>query len=402
MKKSLVYFQSGGPTAIINTSMYGVIKEAKRQTEYIDGIYGSLHGIEGLLNDNLIDLRQEDEAQIELLKQTPAAALGTTRYKLSGDINHEDYQKILNNVKKHNIGYMLVNGGNDSMDTCYKLSTFFRKMDFDCKVIGIPKTIDNDLAFTDHCLGYPSAARYVVQSIQDIALDNKVYPKSKFVIVEVMGRHAGWLTAAASVIQDPELKPDYIYLPEEKFDLEEFLARAKEVYERKKRALFVVSEGIETQMPNLDKSVDAFGHAQLGGFAAKLAGIVEERLGYSTRPIEFSLLQRAGTLAITETDQKEAIKVSTVAVKRIVAGKTGQMVIIDRKPGPKYKVSYKLKNLRGIANVEHKMTPELIHDVNNGGKLFGEYLFPLIDKPIKLQLENGVAKYTKLKKVKVK
>ncbi len=402
MKKSLVYFQSGGPTAIINTSFYGVIKEAKRQTEHIDGIYGSLHGIEGLLNDDLIDLRQEDEAQIELLKQTPAAALGTTRYKLSGDINHEDYQKILRTVQKHNIGYMLVNGGNDSMDTCYKLSTFFRKANVDCKVIGIPKTVDNDLAFTDHCLGYPSAARYVVQSIQDIALDNKVYKKSKFVIVEVMGRHAGWLTAAASVIQDPELKPDYIYLPEEKFDLEEFLAKAKEVYEKKKRALFVVSEGIETQMPAKDKAVDSFGHMQLGGFSAQLANIVEERLGYSTRPIEFSLLQRAGTLAITETDQREAIKVSTMAVKRIVAGKTGVMVIIDRKPGPKYKVSYKLKNLRGIANVEHKMSPELIHDVNNGGKLFSEYLLPLIDKPIKLELDGGITRYTVLKKVKVK
>lgn len=402
MKKSLVYFQSGGPTAIINTSFYGVIKEAKRQTEHIDGIFGSLNGIEGLLNDNLIDIRKEDEAQIELLKQTPAAALGTTRYKLSGDINHEDYQKILKTVQKHNIGYMLVNGGNDSMDTCYKLSTFFRKANVDCKVIGIPKTVDNDLAFTDHCLGYPSAARYVVQSIQDIALDNRVYKKSKFVIVEVMGRHAGWLTAAASVIQDSELKPDYIYLPEEKFDLEEFLVKAKEVYDSKKRALFVVSEGIETQMPAKDKAVDSFGHMQLGGFASQLAGIVEERLGYSTRPIEFSLLQRAGTLAITETDQKEAIKVSTMAVKKIVSGKTGVMVIIERKPGDKYKVSYKLKNLRGIANVEHKMSPELIHDVNNGGKLFREYLIPLIEKPIKLDLDGGISKYTVLKKVKVK
>jgi len=401
MKKALVYFQSGGPTAIINTSFYGVIKEAKRQTEHISGIYGSLNGIEGLLNDNLIDLRQEDEAQIELLKQTPAAALGTTRYKLSGDINHEDYQRILKTVQKHNIGYMLVNGGNDSMDTSYKLATFFRKANVDVKVMGIPKTVDNDLAYTDHCLGYPSAARFVVQSIQDIALDNNVYTKSKFVIVEVMGRHAGWLTAAASVIQDPALKPDYIYLPEEKFDLEQFLAKAKAVYEKKNRALFVVSEGIETQMPAKDKAVDSFGHMQLGGFAAQLASIVEERLGYATRPIEFSLLQRAGTFAISETDQKEAIKVSSVAVKKVVSGKSGFMVIIERKPGEKYRVSYKLKNLRGIANVEHKMSPELIHDVNSGGKLFREYLIPLIEKPIKLELDGGIARYTKLKKVKV-
>ncbi|HZJ89319.1 MAG TPA: 6-phosphofructokinase [Bacilli bacterium] len=399
--KSLAYFQSGGPTAVINTSFYGVIKEAMRHPDKIDGIYGSLNGIEGLLNDNLIDIRQEDMEQIELLKQTPAAALGTTRYKLSGDINHPDYEKILATVKKHNIGYLLVNGGNDTMDTAYKLSRFFKKVDYDCNVIGIPKTVDNDLAFTDHCLGYPSAAKFVVQSLQDIALDNAVYAKSKVVIVEVMGRHAGWLTAAASVITDPNLKPDYIYLPEEKFDLDEFVERVKSVYEHKQRALFVVSEGIETQMPVADKAVDSFGHMQLGGFVNFLAKTVEERLGYSTRPIEFSLMQRAGTLAISEVDQKEAIRVSTVAVKRVVAGKTGSMVIIDRKSSDPYRVSYKLKNLRGIANVEHKMSPELIHDVNHGGKLFSEYLLPLISKPIKIVYEDGRAKYTKLKKVKV-
>ena len=216
-----------------------------------------------------------------------------------------------------------------------------------------------------------------------------------------MGRHAGWLTAAASLIQDPDLKPDYIYLPEEKFDLEDFLAKAKAAYERRGRALFVVSEGIETQMPVKDKAIDSFGHMQLGGFCAQLASIVEERHGYSTRPIEFSLLQRAGTFAISEVDQKEAIKVSTLAVKRIVSGKTGSMVIIERKPGDRYRVSYKLKNLRGIANVEHMMSPELIADVNNGGKLFSAYLTPLISKPIKYELDGGVARYAKLKKVKV-
>lgn len=401
MKKSLVYFQSGGPTAIINTSFYGVIKEAKKHEE-IDGIYGSLNGVEGLLNDRLIDIRQEDDEQIELLKQTPAAALGTTRYKLSGDINHEDYQKILTTVKKHNIGYILVNGGNDSMDTCYKLSKFFAKVGYDCKVMGIPKTVDNDLAFTDHCLGYPSAAKYVMQSIQDIALDNAVYPKSKFVIVEVMGRHAGWLTAAAAAIEDPDLRPDVIYLPEEKFDIDEFLARAKEVYDKKKRALFVVSEGVETQLPKENVQLDSFGHMQLGGVSTRLANIVSEKLGYSTRPIEFSLLQRAGTLAITAVDQKEAIKVSEKAVKAIVAGKTGYMVIIERKPGPVYKTSLKLKRLHNIANVEHKLSEEMLADVHGEGKLIREYLLPLVKDTVKFTYKNGTTAYTKLKKVLVK
>ena len=401
MKKSLVYFQSGGPTAIINTSFYGVIKQAKKQDE-IDGIYGSLNGVEGLLNDRLIDLRQEDEAQIELLIQTPAAALGTTRYKLSGDINHDDYQRILATVKKHNIGYMLVNGGNDSMDTCYKLSTFFSKVGYDCKVMGIPKTIDNDLAFTDHCLGFPSAAKYVMQSVQDIALDNAVYPKSKFVIVEIMGRHAGWLTAAAAAIADKNLRPDYIFLPEEKFDLDFFLEKAKEVYETKKRALFVVSEGIETQLPKDNVKLDSFGHMQLGGVSSRLANIVSDRLGYSTRPIEFSLLQRAGTLAITAVDQKEAIKVSEKAVKSIVSGKSGYMVIIDRKPGPVYKTSLKLKRLHNIANVEHKLSEELLKDIHGEGKLIREYILPLVKDTVKFKFENGTTAYTTLKKVLVK
>jgi len=401
MKKSLVYFQSGGPTAIINTSFYGVIKEAKKHEE-IDGIYGSLNGVEGLLNDRLIDLRKEDEDQIELLKQTPAAALGTTRYKLSGDIQHDDYQRILETVKKRNIGYMLVNGGNDSMDTCYKLSRFFAKVGYDCKVMGIPKTIDNDLAFTDHCLGFPSAAKYVMQSVQDIALDNAVYPKSKFVIVEVMGRHAGWLTAAAAAIEDEDLRPDYIFLPEEKFDLDFFLDKAKEVFEKKKRALFVVSEGIETQLPKENVQLDSFGHMQLGGVSSRLANIVSDRLGYSTRPIEFSLLQRAGTLNITAVDQKEAIKVSEKAVKSIVAGKTGYMVIIDRKPGGEYKTSLKLKRLHNIANVEHKLNEEWLKDIHGEGKLIREYIRPLVKDTVKFKFENGTTAYTKLKKILVK
>lgn len=402
MKKSLVYFQSGGPTAIINTSFYGVIKEAKKHNDVIDGIYGSLNGVEGLLFDRLIDLRAEDEEQIELLKQTPAAALGTTRYKLSGDISHEDYQKILATVKKHNIGYMLVNGGNDSMDTCHKLNKFFKKVGYDCNVIGIPKTIDNDLEFTDHCLGFPSAAKYVVQSIQDIALDNTVYAKSKFVIVEVMGRHAGWLTAAAAVIDDENIKPDAIYLPEEKFDVEEFLAKAQEVYEKKKKALFIISEGIEIQLPKEDAKLDSFGHMQLGGVSARLAQKVTERFGYSTRPIEFSLLQRAGTNSITLVDQKEAIKVSSVAVKKVISGKSGYMVAIQRAPGLPYKVSYKLKRVNKIANFEKVLSPEMLASVHTDGKLMKDYLLPLITDSPKLVTINGRTAYTKLKKVLVK
>ncbi len=400
MKKALVYFQSGGPTAVINTSMYGVIKQALKE-EKVGDILGSLHGIEGLLNDNLIDLRKEDPREIELLKQTPAAALGTTRYKLSSDINHEDYQKILNTCKKHNIGYLLVNGGNDSMDTCHKISMFFEKVGYDCNVIGIPKTIDNDLAFTDHCLGFPSAARFVVQSVQDIALDNRVYPKSKIVIVEIMGRHAGWLTAATAVIDDPALKPDKIYVPEQHFDIDEFCETARRVYEEKGSALFVISEGIETYLPTDHKAVDSFGHVQLGGVSTLLANEINHRYGYPTRPIEFSLLQRAGTEYITKVDQKEAIKVSEKAVKAVVSGKTNKMVVIKRLEGEKYRVKYELKDLANIANVEHKLSEELIADMHGSGEKLREYLLPLIEEPIKLEYKDGRSEYTKLKKIRV-
>lgn len=400
--KNLVYFQSGGPTSVINTSLYGVIVEAKKHAKEIGAIYGSLYGVEGLLNDNLIDLGQESEETIELLQQTPGAILGTTRYKLSEDLKHEDFQKILNTLKKHQIGYVLVNGGNDSMDTCHKLSMLMEQVHYDCKVIGIPKTIDNDLTNTDHCLGYASAAKFVVQTLQDVAVDNLVYNKGKVAIVEVMGRNAGWLTAAAALLEG-DVKPDHIYLPEDAFDLGEFLAEVKRVYDQKKKGLFVVSEGIKWNRAipsNVQR--DSFGHAQLGGIAYSLADEVKAKFGFSTRPIEFSLMQRAASTFISLVDHKEAIKVSAVAVKKIVKGKTNAMVVINRVPGTDYKVRYKLQKLKNIANAEKKLTPELIKDVHGDGKLMKEYLRPLLQGTMKFQTEHGIIKRAILKKVKVR
>lgn len=398
--KSLLYFQSGGPTPVINTSLYGVIKEAKQHQE-IQGIYGSLYGIEGVLNDNLIDLRQEDDQQIELLKQTPGAILGTTRYKLSDDLGHPDYYKILTTLKKHNIGYLLVNGGNDSMDTCHKLSQFMKRAAYDCAVIGIPKTIDNDLNYTDHCLGFPSAAKYVVQSLQDIAIDNMCYNKGKIAIVEVMGRNAGWLTAAAALLQG-DLKPDRIYLPEENFHLDEFLEEIKRLYALKKKAFIVISEGVAPFLSSAFATVDSFNHAQLGGIANILGDHIKEKLGFPVRAIEFSLMQRAAATFISKADQTEAIKVSQVAVRNVVKGRTGYMVIITRVAGPKYKVKYQMKNLRHIANVERKMTKELLEDVHGSGKLMREYLVPLIEGSVKFVYKDGSLAHSVLKKVKVK
>ena len=397
--KNLLYFQSGGPTSVINTSMYGVIIEAKKQKD-IGGIYGSLYGIEGVLNDNLIDLRAEDDATISLLQQTPGAILGTSRYKLSSDLNHPDFEKIVATLKQHNIGYLMVNGGNDSMDTCNKLAKLMKIVNYDCKVIGIPKTIDNDLANTDHCLGFPSAAKFVLQTLQDVAVDNLVYNKGKVAIVEVMGRNAGWLTATAALLEG-DVKADRIYLPEDTFNVETFLEEVKEVYEKKKKGLFVLSEGILAQLPVKNKEVDGFGHMQMGGVAYQLADLVKERLGLSTRPIEFSLMQRAAANYISLVDSKEAIKVSSVAVRKAISGKTASMVVIERQPGPGYKVKFKLQKLNKIANVEKKLTPELIQDVHTSGTLIKSYIRPLLTGSPKFVYEDGLIKRAILKKVKV-
>ena len=397
--KNLLYFQSGGPTSVINTSLYGVILEAKKHPE-IQGIYASLYGIEGVLNDHLIDLRAENDDTIALLPQTPGAILGTARYKLSSDVTHPDYQKILQTLKKYEIGYLLVNGGNDSMDTCHKLSKLMKEVGYDCKVIGIPKTIDNDLANTDHCLGFPSAAKFVLQTLQDVAVDNLVYKKGKVAIVEVMGRNAGWLTAVATLLEG-EVKADRIYLPEDTFNLETFLQEVKTVYDQKQKGLFVVSEGILTQMPHQGKEVDGFGHVQMGGVAYQLAQLVKEKWGFSTRPIEFSLMQRAASQSISLVDSKEAIKVSAVAVRKAVKGKTDAMVVITRKSDQPYRVSYKLQKLSKIANVEKKMPPELVVDVHGEGTLMKQYVRPLIQGSPKFKYEHGLIKRAILKKVKV-
>ncbi|MBR0301733.1 MAG: diphosphate--fructose-6-phosphate 1-phosphotransferase, partial [Bacilli bacterium] len=232
--KAMVYIQSGGPTSVINTSLYGAIKEAQKHPE-ISHIYGSLNGIEGLLTDNIIDFGKEDPEQIELLKQTPGSILGTSRHKLPKDFHDEEYAKILETCEKHNIGYVFVNGGNDSMDTCYKLSLLCKEKGLDIKVMGVPKTVDNDLAITDHSLGFGSAAKYVVNTTKEIILDAVCYKKGKVYIIEIMGRNAGWLTAAVDLLPE-EARPDLIYLPENKFNMQDFLKKVDALYKKKGNA----------------------------------------------------------------------------------------------------------------------------------------------------------------------
>ena len=400
--KNMVYIQSGGPTSVINTSLYGAIKEAKKHPDLIGHIYGSQHGVEGLIDDDLIDLGLEDDEQIELLLQTPGSILGTTRRKLPKDIHTPEYAAIIENIKKHNIGYVFINGGNDSMDTCNKLAKLVKELGIeDVKVIGVPKTIDNDLACTDHSLGFPSAAKFVMNSVNAFAMDANCFKKGKVHIVEIMGRDAGWLTASVDLLPE-QTRPQLIYLPEMKFDLEQFLVDVKRVYKEKGYALVAISEGLQFERDMTNVRVDGFGHAQLGGAAAELCRIVENRLDIGTRAVEFSIIQRAFPQYVSLVDRKEAIKTGEKAVQAALKGRTGKMVIFERVSQNPYKIKYKLAPLSKVANAVSHVKPEMIIDQTRMSDSFRDYLRPLVQGEVKLVYKDGIAPVTNFKRIKVK
>ena len=400
--KNMVYIQSGGPTSVINTSLYGAIKEAKRHPDLIGHIYGSQHGVEGLIDDDLIDLGLEDDEQIELLLQTPGSILGTTRKKLPKDIHSEEYMKIIATIKKYDIGYVFINGGNDSMDTCNKLSKLVKELGIeDVKVIGVPKTIDNDLACTDHSLGFPSAAKFVMNSVNAFAMDANCFKKGKVHIVEIMGRDAGWLTASVDLLPE-QTRPHLIYLPEMKFDLEQFLVDVQRIYKEKGFALVAISEGLQFERDMTNVRVDGFGHAQLGGAAAELCRIVENRLNVGTRAVEFSIIQRAFPQYVSLVDRKEAIETGKRAVLAALKGRTGKMIIFERVSQNPYKIKYKLAPLSKVANAVSHVKPEMIIDNTRMSDSFRDYLRPLVQGEVKLIYKDGIAPVTQLKRIKVK
>ncbi len=401
MKKNMVYIQSGGPTSVINTSLYGAIIGARKHQDLIDHIYGSLNGIEGLIDDKLIDINQEDDEQIELLKQTPGSILGTTRRKLPNDIHSEEYTKIIETLKRHDIKYVFVNGGNDSMDTCYKLSLLVKELNLDIIVVGVPKTIDNDLACTDHSLGFPSAAKFVINSINAMAMDAKCFKKGKVHIFEIMGRNAGWLTACADILPD-ETRPDLFYIPENDFSLDEFVQDVEEVYKRKGYAIVAVSEGIKLVKEGKSARVDGFGHAQLGGTASYLCAVVEDRLDIPTRAVEFSLIQRAFPALISKTDREEAIQTGQLAVKTALEGKTGVMITFKRVSTNPYKIDFEVCDLSKVANAESVITPNLMMDKTRFTEEFRDYIRPLVNGEVELVSKNGVYLVSTFKYVRVK
>ena len=406
---SCIFGQSGGPTAVINASAYGVIRAAL-DAEEITKVYGAAHGIKGVLEDKLYVMDEEDPAELELLLHTPSSELGSCRYKIADpEVDDTDYKRILEIFKKYNVRYFFYNGGNDSMDTCNKVSRYMESVGYECRVMGVPKTIDNDLYGTDHCPGFASAAKYIATSCMEISKDARVYDNGMITIVEIMGRHAGWLAASAALATEFGSGPDLIYLPECDFDLDKFFADVEKVYAEKGKVLVAVSEGIHYADGRFvseakTSATDGFGHAQLGGLAAMLAEMVKERTGAKVRGIELSLLQRCGAHLASATDVNEAFTAGKTAVEAAVQGVTGKMVAFKRVyVDGKYTCEMELLPLSSVANYEKKVPLEWINEEHNGLKHeFIDYVLPLIQGEPKLPLENSLPRYARLKKVLAK
>ena len=409
LRGACIIGQSGGPTSVINASAYGVIDTALKSGA-ITQVLGAEHGIKGVLADRLFDMGQEDPEELRLLKYTPSSALGSCRYKIADpELDDTDYKRILEVFKKHDVRYFFYNGGNDSMDTCNKINQYMQSVGYDCRVMGVPKTIDNDLFGTDHCPGFASAAKYIATSCMEVYQDARVYDTGMVCIMEIMGRHAGWLAGAAALATAYGAGPDLVYLPEVDFDMDKFLADVDRIYREKGNCMVAVSEGIHyadgTFVSEAKTSAtDGFGHAQLGGLAAHLASVVKEKTGAKVRGIELSLLQRCGAHLASDTDIEESVMSGKAAVENAVAGITDKMVGFQcTRDNGKYVCKTELLNLTDVANTEKKVPLEWINKEHNGVEQpFIDYVLPLIQGEPNLPKVDSLPRFAKLKKVLVK
>ncbi|MCW8126928.1 6-phosphofructokinase [Microbulbifer halophilus] len=408
-KKNAFYAQSGGVTAVINASACGVIEAAREHDDRIDRVYAGLNGIVGALREELIDVSQESVDSIAALRHTPSGAFGSCRYKLKSlEQNRAEYERLIEVFKAHDIGYFFYNGGGDSADTCLKVSQLSEKMGYPIRAIHIPKTVDNDLPITDNCPGFGSVAKYVAVSTKEAALDvaSMCDTSTKVFILEVMGRHAGWIAAAGALAQETEGDaPHVILFPEVAFDKEKFLARVQKTVEEKGYCVIVASEGAQYEDGTFladAGSVDAFGHKQLGGVAPTLANMVKSELGLKYHWALADYLQRAARHIASATDVEQAYAVGRAAVEMAAAGKNAIMPTIERAPGPDYDWSVGEAPLNEIANVEKMMPKEFISEDGFGITAAGrDYLLPLIQGEDYPPYHNGVPQYAKLKKVLV-
>ncbi|NLB10736.1 MAG: 6-phosphofructokinase [Clostridiaceae bacterium] len=406
LKGNLMFGQSGGPTAVINSSAAGVFEEALKHPDTIGKVYGAAHGIVGILNEDFYDIGQEDPEEIKLLKGTPSSLLGSVRYKLADpDKDDSDYKKLLDVFRKYNIRYFLYNGGNDSMDTCDKVSKYLDKVNYDCRVIGVPKTIDNDLVETDHCPGFGSAAKFVSTMTMEVFLDSRVYYDGMIVVIEIMGRHAGWLAASAALASYKGYGPDLIYLPESDFELDRMMDDVSSTLKKNKNVMIAVSEGVKTRdglfIPELVSEVktDAFGHKQLGGTAMVLSDYLADKFNIKTRAIELSLLQRCASHLAAGVDIEEAYRAGAESVKAAMAGASDVMLSLRRKDDP-YAIDMVPVPLEEVKNLEKKVPREWINEAGNGLKQeYIDYALPLIQGESNQVTEDGLPRFARLKKV---
>ncbi|MBR6874251.1 MAG: 6-phosphofructokinase [Ruminococcus sp.] len=394
--------QSGGPTCAINASLIGVFRQALR-TPAIDAVFGSINGIEGIIKDELIDLKLviKTNEDMELLRQTPSTVLGSCRYKLPR--TEEDsavYEKILACFERHRIEAFFYIGGNDSMDTVVKLSAYLKEKGSSVKVIGIPKTIDNDLPVTDHTPGFGSAAKYVAATVQEIIRDSSVYSIQSVTIVEIMGRHAGWLTASACVLRaNDELAPHLIYLPEKKFSVEQFVEDVRAMMAKHKAVVVAVSEGVEIPEENCRSGVvDNFGHEYLSGVGKALENIVRREIGCKVRSIELNVMQRCSSHICSKTDIDEAELIGAKGVEAALAGETGKTMVFKRLSDIPYVVKVESAPAELVANKEKFFPPEWINDQGNDvTEAAFRYFLPLIQGEVNIAMRNGMPLHFKLR-----
>lgn len=394
--------QSGGPTVAINSSLAGVIKGVTESKVY-GTVYGSVNGILGILDNRILNLSETimgENNKLMCLKHTPAMYLGSCRYKLPDfNTNDSDYKRIFSQFERYNIGAFFYIGGNDSMDTVLKLSEYAKKINSNVRIIGIPKTVDNDLMITDHTPGFGSAAKYVATSLLEIAHDTFIYSVKSVTIVEIMGRDAGWLTAASALARNGyNTAPHFIYLPEVPFDRKRFIEDAREFLKENNNLIVAISEGIRDKDGNYisagESAADTFGHKQLSGAGHALEMMIKEDLGVKVRSVEINVLQRCAAHQASQTDLDEAFNSGEKAVRLAEAGITGSMVIMTRTDNAPYTIAYDYAEIAGIAN-EAKSVPvgwinERGNDVTDE---LVDYIRPLIKGEVSLNYENGVPVY---------
>lgn len=402
--KNMLVAQSGGPSAAINATITGVI-DAGIASDQVGHVYGARNGIKGVLNENFVNLDEvcDTKEKRDLLSVTPAAALGSCRWKLKDPKeNAEEFEEIIRILRKNNIGYFVYTGGNDSMDTVYKLSIYCKENNIDdIKVMGAPKTIDNDLGETDHCPGFGSAAKFIATAFTEIACDCFVYDVPSVTIVEVMGRNAGWLTASSALARTEERRvPQLIYLCEKVFDEEKFIEDVNKALEKENNIIVAVSEGVKDATGHYvgeetkSGKEDAFGHKYLSGIGKYLEGLVGNRIGCKVRSVELNILQRCAGYMLSETDIIESRNLGAFAAVSAIRGESGKMSALKKICDDPYQVEIELADLSKIANFEKKVPMEWINEEGNDIKDdLLTYLKPLIQGEVQIPYENGVPRH---------